>query len=71
MQIKIEWGHTIDEWEHYFSQQIEEGTLWDYPYEELFNGALDPFDNMTYWFIDGRLYETDSEILKLIKHKLL
>lgn len=54
-KFAIETGHTLCE--------LKTGchcddTCWDFPYEELFNGAIEPQDGMTYWLINGRLYET-------------
>ena len=51
MKIIIEYGHTLEE----LGDQFEE--LWDFPYNELFDGTIEPQDNMTYWLINGRLYE--------------
>ncbi len=33
--------------------------LWDFDYRELFDGSVDPRDDIDYWFINGRLYEVE------------
>ena len=38
----------------------DSGTLWNFPKEELEDGTVEPQENMTYWEIEGRLYETSD-----------
>ena len=56
MRITIEDGHTLKEWKE--EQKRNDGSLWDFLPRELFDGSIEPQDGMTYWLIDGRLYET-------------
>lgn len=56
MKIVIEYGHTLEEWKKYFNGY----DYWDFPAYELFNGAIEPQKDFTYWFIDGRLYEANE-----------
>lgn len=54
--IHYEIGHTLQEWEEKFGGNPD---LWDFPVIELFDQSVEPDEGMLYWFIDGRLYETD------------
>lgn len=54
--IKIELGHTLEEWEKTYS---DNENLWDVNLDDVLNGALEPNEDIVYWYIDGRLYETN------------
>jgi hypothetical protein len=41
--------------------RIEE--CWDILLEDLLDGAVDIDENIWYWYIDGRCYETTEEVL--------
>lgn len=43
-----------------YAKEIEEGSLWDYPVDEL-DHLLDDEENKVYALINGRLFETDFE----------
>ena len=62
IRINIEFGHTKEEWKKLclgsHNGQPLENDYWDFSAEDLLNGAIEPEDNMTYWLIEGRLYET-------------
>lgn len=46
----IEYGHKL-------SELPADNELWDFSIEDFLFGALDPNEEMLYWFIDGRVYE--------------
>lgn len=56
--IQIEFGHTKSEYDVKFGILYKQGMLFDFEPSELFDGSVEPRDCMTYWEIDGRLYET-------------
>ena len=57
---KVEYGHSIGEYMDKYGALYDSGTLWNFSKEELENGAVEPQEDMTYWEIDGRLYETSN-----------
>ena len=56
----IKTGATLEEYMSKHGEAHDNGELWDFPYQELFDGTIEPQDGMTYWLIDGRLYETEE-----------
>lgn len=36
--------------------------LWDFPIEELLDGTVEINEDIWYWVIDGRCYETTEEV---------
>ena len=36
--------------------------LWDFPIEELLDGTVEINEDIWYWLIDGRCYETTEEV---------
>lgn len=57
MEIKkltLEIGHTLDEWQEKYGSNEDN---WDFPINELLDGTIEPDEDITYWFINGRLYE--------------
>jgi len=58
-KINFEIGHTEDEWKDLvYGDDYSYITFWDFSIDDLLNGAIEPNDDMLYWLIDGRLYET-------------
>lgn len=56
----IKTGMTLKQYMGKYWKQYKNGDLWDFPYQELFDGSVEPQDGMTYWLIGGRLYETEE-----------
>lgn len=57
--VHVQSGHTLKEWKDYCNDtETEDDRLWDFPIEELMNGAVEPNEDIIYWFIGDRLYET-------------
>lgn len=48
---------TMSEWKRNFESN---DNLWDFPIEEILDGTVEPNENIWYWLINGRLYETDE-----------
>ena len=55
--IHLELGHTADEWHRLYG---ENESLWDISLEDFITGAVSPDENISYWYIGGRLYETEE-----------
>lgn len=55
--ITVETGHTKQEWAVEFGD-YGNGDCWDFPIEELIDGTVEPDEDIIYWCIDGRMYET-------------
>ena len=53
-------GHTLEGYMSKYGTQYDNGELWDFSYKMVFDGTIEPQDGMTYWLIDGRLYETEE-----------
>ena len=51
-------GKTYEEWEELYSGEV----CWDILFEELIDGSLEINENIWYWYIDGRCYETFEEV---------
>ena len=58
----IEFGHTLKEYKKKYGVPYEMGDLWDFPYEECFDGTIELKGNVVLWYINGRLYETEEKI---------
>lgn len=58
-KIHLVLGKTLIEWQ----QTYDVDSLWDFPFEELIDGTIEPDQEMWYWYIDGRCYETTNRIL--------
>ena len=56
-KITLEVGHTIEEWSVKYGENLD---CWDFPIDELLDGTIEPNEDMTYWVIDGRVYETEE-----------
>ena len=61
-KFKVEEGHTLEEYMSIFGKDYENGNLWDFPIEELYDGSIEPQEHMIYWVIEGRAYETALRI---------
>jgi len=59
MRIIIETEHTIDELHNGSTWNNE---CWDFPLEELLDGSIEPRDDIVYWLIGDRAYETTIEV---------
>lgn len=57
-KLNIVFGKTKQEWKRDVESQCDEGDLWDFPIEEMLDGSVEINENIYYWLIDGRLYET-------------
>lgn len=67
MEIKrviIETGHTIEELK---KSGLQDENSRDFPLEELFNGAIEPQEEIIYWYIDGRVYEVSKYLLEYLR----
>jgi hypothetical protein len=53
-KITIEFGHSKKQ-----LKEVADDDCWDFPIEELFDGSVEPQNGKVYWFIGGRLYETN------------
>jgi hypothetical protein len=65
----IEEGHTREEYKKYFNDEYEDGTLWDFSIEELFDGSLEKNSHIIYWLIGNNAYETSIQNTKEDKEK--
>ena len=60
--MTIEFGHTEDEWE---KKGFDTDNCWDFSIEDFLSGAIEPNEDITYWLIDGRIFETDIFVIKM------
>lgn len=56
--IHYETGHTVEEYMERFGFEYDSGDCWDILVEELEDGTLEPNEDMVYWLIGDRYYET-------------
>ena len=56
--LSVEFGHTVEEWK----DKWYDYDLWDFPIEELLDGTIEPNQDIVYWCIDGRCYETEDYV---------
>ena len=54
--IHFELGHSVDEWDNSYSSDGN----WDISLGDFINGAVEADEDLVYWYIGGRLYETDE-----------
>ena len=52
-------GKTEEEW----SESYGGDCIWDFPIEELLDGTIDINEDIWYWLIDGRCYETNESVI--------
>lgn len=57
--MSIETGHTLEEWTSKYGTDSQ--CYWDFPMEDFITGAVEVNEDIVYWLIDGRIYETDIE----------
>ena len=62
--IHLVLGKTLSEWKNKYGN---DGDLWDFPLEELLDGTIEPSENLWYWLIDGRCYETEDVVISTSK----
>ena len=51
-------GKTVEEWKETWGN--DNNDLWDILFEELLDGSIDIDEDIWYWYIDGRCYETEE-----------
>lgn len=51
-------GGTYEEWDKLYGGDI----CWDILFEELIDGTLEINEDIWYWYIDGRCYETTETV---------
>ena len=54
VKLHLVLGKTVKEWE----EARGNDDLWDILFEELLDGSVDIDEDIWYWYIDGRCYET-------------
>ena len=54
--LHLELGHTEEEWRDMYGS---DNSLWDIALDDYIEGAIEPNEDITYWYINGRLYETE------------
>ena len=52
-------GKSINDWACAYAD-IQD--FWNVPLEELLDGTLEINEDIWYWYIDGRCYETSEEV---------
>lgn len=60
-KMHLDTYHTIDEWSKKYGDNDGDETFWDFDIRDIFEGSVEPDENIVYWYIDGRVYETDIE----------
>jgi len=65
----VEFNHNIKEYMSKFGDAYDNGDLWDFSKEDFENGAIDPRDDITYWYMrdlngDWRYFETNIKCEK-------
>ena len=55
----VDKSHTIDEYMDRFGYEYNDGLLWDFEESDFESGSIEFRDDIVYWLIDGRYYETD------------
>ena len=51
-------GKTIKDYEKYSSNEV----LWSFQIDEFIEGAIEVNEDIYYWLINGRVYETEEEV---------
>lgn len=57
-KMNIVKSKTLEEYMAIYGVDYDNGDLWDFAIEDFENGAVEPQEDLVYWEIDGRLYET-------------
>lgn len=60
--INYETGHTREEYMERFADEYDSGECWDILAVELEDGTLEPDEDILYWLIDDRYYETPLRV---------
>lgn len=55
----VDKSHDIDEYLERFGDEYNDGLLWDFEESDFESGSIEFRDDIVYWLIDGRYYETD------------
>ena len=55
-------GQTYAEYLHEVKEDDENDDLWDFTIEELLDGTIEINEEIWYWCINGRCYETYEEV---------
>ena len=58
-KLHLVFGKTYAEYLH---EVKEDDDLWDFPIEELLDGTVEINEEIWYWCINGRCYETYEEV---------
>ena len=58
VKLHLVLGKTVKEWE----EARGNDDLWDILFEELLDGSVDIDEDIWYWYIDGRCYETYEKV---------
>jgi hypothetical protein len=56
--LHLVFGKSREEWERVYANP----DLWDVPFEELVDGTLEVDEDIWYWYIDGRCFETNEKV---------
>ena len=56
-KLHLKFGHTLAE---LYKKNYDEN-VWDFPFEELVDGTVEINEDIWYWYINGRCYETNEE----------
>lgn len=59
-RLHLVFGHLMKDWVSVYSLKSDE--LWDVKLEELLDGTLEINENIWYWLIGDRCYETDETV---------
>lgn len=60
--FNIVYGKTEEEWLAKYDNELEKTTLWSFSLQDVLDGAVELNENMCYWYIDGRFYETPEQV---------
>ena len=56
--LHLVFGKSREEWERVYANP----DLWDVPFKELVDGTLEVDEDIWYWYIDGRCFETNERV---------
>lgn len=57
--LHLVFGKSREEWERVYGADPD---IWDVSFKELVDGTLDVDEDIWYWYIDGRCFETDEKV---------
>ena len=58
IKLHLVLGKTVKEWDETWGNNNSD--LRDFLFEELLDGSIDIDENIWYWYINGRCYETEE-----------